>query len=125
MSAFTPKTRELVLARDAHTCQWCGRHCYPGDYSLQHRRARGMGGSKNPLARSAGNAVTMCGSGTTGCHGYAEQHRTESASRGFTVAQWQNPHDIPIRDFNGTWWLLREDGGRDETTEPREEEDVG
>lgn len=118
MTGPTQKTRDIVLERDAHTCQWCGRHVRPGFYSLQHRRARGMGGSKRDDTNKPSNLVTMCGSGTTGCHGYVESNRLEGLERGFTVPQGTDPRFVPLRDFAGVEWFLVEDGRRVEITEP-------
>lgn len=100
MSAVTKATRDLVLGRDHWMCAWCGCSIdvSRGDYSLQHRRARGMGGSRRPETNLAGNLVTMCGSATTGCHGYAESHREESTERGFTIPQHvADPASVPLR----------------------------
>lgn len=110
--------RGLVLTRDAHACQWCGRHVYDGGFSIHHRRPRGMGGSRRRDANSPSNLVTLCGSGTTGCHGHVESHRDDARQRGFLVPLASDPLMHPIADHMGRWWFLLPDGTRQESTEP-------
>jgi hypothetical protein len=101
----TPKVRREVIARDKSTCQWCGRFVDvdSGWYSLQHKRARGMGGSKRIDTDLACNLVLVHGTGTTECHGYIESHREEAVSRGFNVADRHNPALVPLLDWAGHW----------------------
>jgi hypothetical protein len=64
-------------ARDDH-CWMCGRS---DRLTLQHVDPRGMGGKSTPV--SAEDAIALCGSGTTGCHGTVElQGRFELVSDG-------------------------------------------
>lgn len=123
MSHFTPKTRWLIIRRDSDdndnpVCQWCGGAVRVewGEYSLQHRRARGMGGSKLKDTGQAQNGTLVHGCATTGCHHYIESHPDEAAERGFRIRQGQNPLTVPLVDANGTKWWLRADGTR--TTTP-------
>lgn len=58
----------LGPARD-RLCVRCGR---PAE-SWHHRVAEGRGGPTDPW-----NCVPLCGSGTTGCHGWVEHHRAEA-----------------------------------------------
>lgn len=114
MSGPTPKTRRAVLARDAETCQWCGGTLANGwFYSLQHRRARGMGGSRVPWVNLPGNLVAVHGSGTTGCHGHIEANPKEAAARGFRLSHRETPEDLPLIDYAGVAWILRDDGTRE------------
>lgn len=86
------KTRALVLERDGFQCVRCGKPCGPrvGPYSLQHRKARGVGGDS-----SIPNLVLLCGTATTGCHGEVEsrdpQTRREDQARGYRLESWQDP----------------------------------
>lgn len=113
MTAFTVKTRRAVIDRDRGICQWCGDTVQVDYYSLQHRRARGMGGSKDPVSSSPANGVVMCGTGTTGCHGYVEAHPAEAIERGFRVPQGRNPALVPLVDWRGASWWLTPDGRRE------------
>ncbi|MDM4761915.1 hypothetical protein QT381_02710 [Galbitalea sp. SE-J8] len=96
--AVTAKTRREVIARDESFCGWCGLYVdtASGQYSLQHRRARGMGGSKRMSTDLHANLVLLHGTGTTGCHGYIEAHRDEARERGFNLTQQLDPAAIPI-----------------------------
>lgn len=107
----TPKTRAVVLQRDEFTCVRCGKAIdYPfGDYSIHHRRARGMGGSKRPETDLPANLVLLCGSGTTGCHHAVESDRLRATADGFLVSQWADPELIPVRTYRGKV-LLSNDG---------------
>ena len=111
----TRKIRREVITRDKQTCQWCGRwvDVESGAYSLQHRRARGMGGSKRIDTDLPCNLVTMCGSGTTGCHGLIESHRDVARERGFTLRDRDKPELVPVLDHIGQWARLDALGGRE------------
>lgn len=93
MSGFPTTIRTLVYARAGSRCERCGVYAYGG--SLHHRRPRGMGGTKDPAARSAANALLLCGTGTTGCHGWVESHRADALELGLLVRQGHDPHDVP------------------------------
>ena len=69
-----------------------------------------MGGSKNPALNKASNILLLCGSGTTGCHGWVESNREEAYDAGLLVRMGQAPIDTPVTLFHGTF-LLDDDGG--------------
>ena len=75
--------RDAVLERDGHACVRCGAAVQRPYYSLHHRRARGMGGSR--LLHTMANLVTLCGSGTTGCHGEVESDRDAAEAVGWLL----------------------------------------
>lgn len=79
--------RELVLERDDYTCALCGKPILHQPYSLQHRRAKGMGGTSRPDANSPAVLVTLCGSATSpdGCHLWCEQRNAEAEDMGFVI----------------------------------------
>lgn len=106
----TKKTRALVIARDEGKCVRCGVYVADPDtlepfvqYSLQHRRARGAGGSKDPVTDSPENLITLCGTGVTGCHGWAETSRLASQRLGYSVPQWQDPAVVPVAHVRRGW----------------------
>ncbi len=103
--------RQLVLERDGYRCARCGRSIHAGGYSLQHRKARGMGGTKDPGINSPANLVTLCGDGVRGCHGLIEANRELGRQEGFTVRQTQDPSTIPVSYWDGTYYL-NNDGSR-------------
>lgn len=100
----------IVVLRDRNTCRRCGRTIDILDYSVHHRRSRGMGGSKN--ADTKANLVTLCGSGTSGCHGHIEQFREEAYSTGFLVRRnsIDLPEEVPITDLMGNQFFLTDEG---------------
>ena len=112
MKGVSLPVRKLVLARDEGRCQWpmCGAWL-DEFYSLQHRRARGMGGSRRPDTNQPSNLVAVCGSATTGCHGLIEANPELASELGFRVSQGTTPanvlihtitHGVVYLDDNGT-----------------------
>lgn len=86
--------RLAVLERDRDRCQRCGRSILSITYSLHHRRPRKLGGSR-PLHTMA-NLVTLCGTGTTGCHGEVEADRPTSRAIGWLVPNGVPPEQWPV-----------------------------
>jgi len=81
--------------------------------TIQHRRARGMGGSSKASTSSPANGLLLCGSGTTGCHGWTESHPAEAAFLGWRVTQFDDPTHVPVwrtTPLGGEWVLLDDDG---------------
>lgn len=115
MSGPDRKTRAEVLHRDEGSCVRCGQVVFNthseqplAQYSLQHRRARGMGGTRNPIANAPENLIVLCGTGTTGCHGWVETHREESRQHGWAISQTEDPALIPVtHHLWGRMWLTR------------------
>jgi hypothetical protein len=103
-SSRVPKRiRDAVLARDGFCCQRCGvgLRVSDGDYSLQHRDNRGMGGSKRK--HTLANLVALCGSATTGCHGHVESQPLESDRLGWSVPSGVTPEEWPVLRFGTRW----------------------
>jgi hypothetical protein len=71
-----------------------------------------MGGSRRADTNSPANLLMLCGSGTTGCHGWVEGHRAEARTAGLIVSQWDDPEAVPYRDGGGRIWILHADGTR-------------
>ena len=61
------------------------------DWSLQHRRPRGMGGTRLAEINSPANLLLLCGSATTGCHGYVERERAAALHAGWLVPSSSDP----------------------------------
>lgn len=95
--------RLAVLERDGHACSRCGVTVQRPFYSLHHRRPRGMGGSR--LLHTMANLVTLCGSGTTGCHGEIEGDRDRQRQVGWLVPKGVRPEDWPIERRPKKWEL--------------------
>lgn len=119
--SFSPIARALILDRDHGTCFRCGRTVvwWPtGDarrpetvcpYSIHHRRPRGMGGSTDPITDHPANGLTLCGTGTTGCHGWVESHRRQALADGYLLEHPQDPRTAPVRLPAGDLVLLAAD----------------
>ena len=81
--------------------------------SVQHRRARGAGGTSLEATHFLDNLLLLCGTGTTGCHGWVEtQERAAGVAMGFVL-----PHSYddgrpvqawryPVRIWGGRWRVL-------------------
>lgn len=104
MSGPTPAVRDAVLRRDDGRCVVCfqavavedGDRMRPlsGWYSLQHRVARGMGGRS--VIDEPYNLLTVCGTGTTGCHGRIESNPEWARAQGYRVDSWEAPETVPV-----------------------------
>jgi len=65
-----------------------------------------MGGSKNELLHLPANLIALCGSGTTGCHGWVESNRTKAREMGLLIQNVESAEEIPFQDKKGNWWKL-------------------
>jgi 5-methylcytosine-specific restriction endonuclease McrA len=98
--------RQAVYERDNRQCVGCGVSISGGWYSIQHRMARGTGGT-NALS----NLVLLCGSATSpGCHRQCEDRLTTMRERGLWVPSWGNPVETPITAWDGRVIYLADDG---------------
>lgn len=111
MPGISTKVRALVLQRAEGRCERCGVNLDGFFYSIQHRRARGMGGSSRPETNEASNLVALCGSATTpgGCHQWAESHPEAAAVEGLRIRQGDTPAAIRVRTHLG-WFYLDDEG---------------
>lgn len=114
--AFSVDTVFLIVTRDDRRCAACGEQVHGErgrDWSVHHRKPRGMGGSKDPAVSSPANGVILCGSGTTGCHGEVEQRRENAMAEGFLISRngVQVPSEVPIEHAVHGLVRLDDDGG--------------
>src|SRR5258708_18155151 len=91
------RTRGLVLARDSSRCVCCGRSVIRQAHDLQHRDARGMRGTSNPLANTAANPLTML----------RDHHRRvesridpEDNAKGYWLRMGESPLLTPVMVFS-------------------------
>ena len=91
----------LIAERAGWLCERCG--C--AGQSVHHRKKRSQGGGW-----SWENLVFVCGTGTTGCHGWIEHNPNDAEWEGFHVRPWQQSAAIPVK-YQGEWALLLPDGG--------------
>lgn len=106
-------TVEAVLERDAYSCAVCGELVGSRrgvDYSIHHRRPRRMGGTSQPDTNLPSNLLTVCGSGTTGCHGHIESHRADAYDAGWLLHASDVPSQTPILHALHGWVFCTDDG---------------
>lgn len=97
---FTPKVAAAIQARAGYRCERCGESCRDQrgfGWSIQHRTARGMGGTKREP--TAADGALLCGSATTGCHGFIEANPDVARAEGWRVDHGTDPHTVPIRHW--------------------------
>lgn len=58
--------------------------------NFQHRKNRSQGGAWVPS-----NGLDVCGSGTTGCHGWIHANPAEAYARGWSVKSTDDPAVVP------------------------------
>lgn len=108
--------RQRVIDRDHGKCVKCGRVVWNAipvaQYSIHHRVPRGMGGANRGLAEDMSNLVLLCGTGTTGCHGWVESNRRKAREEGWLVSRHADPSEVPVSYWDGNQYLLGSDGTR-------------
>lgn len=110
-------TRQLVLDRAGGCCELCGVLLHDGydwtavAHSVHHRQARGMGGTALGSANSPANLLMLCGTGTTGCHGFITRHPRSAEQEGWIVRHGVDPAAVPVTVRVG--WRSRWTGGVD------------
>jgi hypothetical protein len=94
--------RRLVRERSGGMCEVCGVR--PAT-NFQHRKNRSQGGQW-----SAANGLDVCGSGTTGCHGFIHANPAKSYAAGWSVKGAFDESSMPVRTNRGLV-LLDAEGG--------------
>lgn len=94
------RMRANVVVREDGRCFRCGKQVaiYEGEtyhdlpvvkrvaeFSIHHRKPRGMGGSNSLDINIFPNLILLCGTGTTGCHGWVESHREQAYKEGLLI----------------------------------------
>jgi len=123
MTGFSSRVRLLVRIRAGGgdpalaCCEACGIWLGEHGGQVQHRVARGQGGSKDPVIGSAANAALMCGlTAQDGCHGRAESRNAKYRMevRGFVIKHGKgmefDPRHVPLNLFGDIDVWLSEDG---------------
>lgn len=93
----SPQTRQAVIGRDSGQCLRCGQMTG----QVHHRWPRGRGGHN-----ATSNLMLLCGSGTTGCHGWAEHNRAAAYALGYLVPTGFDPASVQVwAKYRGWMWL--------------------
>jgi hypothetical protein len=82
------KVRDALKERAEDCCEICGK---PGN-NAHHRKNRSQGG-QDVLT----NLMLLCGSGTTGCHGWVTVNPEMSYRNGWSVPSYKDPAIVPVR----------------------------
>jgi hypothetical protein len=110
--AVQEAARRIVRIRDGHQCQMCGRSIVDYPSSIHHRINKGSGGSAKLERPSL--LIRMCGTGTTGCHGWVTNEPRQAGIWGWLLPK-NNPDIDPTQEriltFRG-WEMLDDDGNR-------------
>ena len=95
-TGFSDAVKALCRARAKSCCEACGMWLGERGGQIQHRLARGTGGSKDPVIASVVNASLLCGTPATGDHGLAESRDARMHKEGFWLEHGQDPAAEPI-----------------------------
>lgn len=128
LSVFTAEVVDQVFARDHGCCAKCGRQWdrdygrgQLGGWDMQHRMARGKGGSKkNAAVGDVSAAIILCRT----CHHDIEvKHRVDAFAQGFAVSRIgiRQPWEVPIKHAVHGWCLLTRSGGVEKCDPPEKE----
>ena len=102
-SAAEIDAREVVGYRDEGVCVNCRRVDPVFGVNWDHRKNRSQGGTWEPA-----NGQLLCGSGTTGCHGYFTSHPQEAFATGYAVPGWAEPTEYPARRWVYGGYVLKQ-----------------
>jgi len=109
-------TKWVVQGRFGGACARCG---HPGA-TIQHRKPRRMGGTRDPAINRPSNLIWVCGTGTTGCHGHMESYRHEAYGAGWLLHDGEDPLLEPVLLWDRRRVVLDDEGGYE--LAPKEEE---
>ena len=105
----TEEVRMNVITRAMFKCERCGNPLN-GPMSVHHRRPRAMGGTKRLDTNYPSNLMALCGTGTSGCHGWIEQNRETAYEEGWLVRQNEDPSTIKVKLFLYGWSFISNEG---------------
>ena len=111
MSEFEDSKR-IALERQGWHCLRCGTNIHdPARWPGRSGHHRQLRHAADPDVRhSPVNIIELCGSGDTGCHGWVHQHVAEAERLGMIVPLGTDPRTTPVRDWQGIWLRLNQDG---------------
>ena len=86
------KTRAQLHERALGCCERCGLY---GANNAHHRVNQSQGGSDE-----LSNLLLLCGSGTTGCHGWVTEHPDFARWDGLSVARGNDPSTVSVLRYD-------------------------
>jgi hypothetical protein len=99
--------RDIVAQRSGGRCEAVIDYvCVGLGESMHHRR-------KALRVWEPSNVLHVCGSGTTGCHGWIEAHPKEAHNLGLWLWEYEDPHDWSAKmrwEHARSWWFLDDEG---------------
>lgn len=101
-SAAEIDAREIVGYRDEGVCVKCRRVDPFFGANWDHRKNRSQGGAWEPA-----NGQLLCGSGTTGCHGWKTSHPEDARREGYAVPGHADPTEYPARRWAWVGYVLQ------------------
>lgn len=110
-SGFSAHVKSLALKRSEGACEVGLPGCTVQGQDLQHRRARGAGGSRRPDTNEVSNALVVCRS----CHNRIEAREAYADVNGWWLPQWTDgaptdPKCVRVLWF-GSWVFFDDEGG--------------
>ena len=106
MASSIPTAARTTVQRRDQRCVRCGAN--GGNFHHRRRRKEDDEHTHCPC-----NGILLCGSGTTGCHGWAHSHPKAARELGLIVSAFvAEPSTIPVKTYRG--WLLHDCTGRRE-----------
>lgn len=107
------RCRRVVYERSGGLCEIAlDGTCFNTATNISHRLAVAHGGLWIPS-----NCLHACGSGTTGCHGWVEQHPSVARDLGYRIPSWVPNDEILLKpalvrtaQWPRDWYLLADDG---------------
>ncbi|MFZ1363077.1 MAG: hypothetical protein WAS05_09150 [Candidatus Nanopelagicales bacterium] len=117
------ENRQIVKDRSEGKCERCNADLYGQLASIHHRKPRQMGGT-SVFLHTIQNMVVLCGSGTTGCHGWVESNRDMAREQGWLLRNlsdqlepvytlhngWVRFTTVGIKELLGKKWSIGSDG---------------
>lgn len=102
------RARRIVSERSGGVCELkLPGICQGRATNYQHRKRKSH--CSRAERWSPANALHVCGSGTTGCHGYIHANPAEAHYEGWEVKSWDTPETVPVRLWFG--YVLLDDAG--------------
>lgn len=81
------EAKRVVRERSGGVCEGCGE---ARASNFAHRKRQGQGGPWCPS-----NGLDLCGSGSTGCHGWSHENVTAAEELGWMLRSRQDPESEP------------------------------